>query len=233
MFFKVKPSPPPPAEISGVRIRPSKRARRISLRLDARTGEVVLVLPPRASQGYALRFIEKHRDWIERQRARKPAAAATGPGSTLAILGRDYVVTHAPGRGATRIEGDRLIVHGDVAHLPRRLRDFLKKEAERILTEAAREKTARLGLKMHPVRIRDPKTRWGSCGRDGRLMFSWRLLLAPESVLDYIVAHEVAHRVHMNHRKKFWALCAELTESDVAASRRWLRTHGQALISVL
>jgi predicted metal-dependent hydrolase len=232
MFFKMKALPPD--EIAGIRIKPSSRARRMSLRIEARTGEIILVFPPRGSEKNALRFIEQQRDWIARQRARRPAMqVSAGDGVMLSILGRDYIVTHRPGRGPTRIDGDRLIVHGYATHLARRLRDFVKKEAERILTESAREKTARLGLKMYPVRIRDPKTRWGSCGRDGRLMFSWRLLLAPPEVMDYIVAHEVAHRVHMNHRKKFWDLCATLTDSDVTACRRWLRKQGQELMTQL
>lgn len=221
-----------PAEIAGVRVKPSARARRMSLRTDARTGEVVLVFPKRGSESAAQRFIAQQRDWIEKQRARKQDPAPVAPGARLSILGRTYTVRHEKGRGLSRIAGDEIIVHGDPAHLPRRLKDFLKAEAERILTAAAREKTESLGLKMRAVRVIDPKTRWGSCGHDGRLMFSWRLILAPESVMDYVVAHEVAHRVHMNHSRKFWALCASLT-TDAAVSRKWLRKHGQELMGMV
>jgi predicted metal-dependent hydrolase len=233
MLFRRKTTiTPPPAEIAGVRVRASTRARRMSLRIEARSGDVVLVFPPRGSVAKAVRFIEKNRDWIEKQHAKKVHPRAVAPGMTLSVLGRDYTVTHAKGRGVTRFEGDRIVVHGGEAHLRRRLRDFLKKEALHVLTVAVREKTDSLGLKMTAIRVIDPKTRWGSCGPDGRIMFSWRLILAPPEVMDYVVAHEVAHRVHMNHSRKFWALCASLT-TDAAYSRRWLRTHGQVLMTAL
>ncbi len=230
MFFKSKTIPP--AEIAGIRVRPSMRARRMSLRVEARSGEVVLVFPKRGSEKSALRFIAQNRDWIEKQLLKKPAAQKIVPGASLSLLGRAYSVEHKPGRGVTRIEGGRIIVHGDPAHMQRRLRDFLKKEAARVLTALTFEKTAALGLKMTSIRVIDPRTRWGSCGADGRLMFSWRLILAPEAVMDYVVAHEVAHRIHMNHSKKFWALCATLTP-DAAHSRRWLKTHGPRLMGGL
>lgn len=204
----------------------------MSLRVEARTGEVVLVWPPRGSEKSALRFVSQNRDWIDRKRREGTQPPQISPGMTLDILGCPYVVTHAKGRGVTRIEDGKIIVRGDPAHLKRRLKDFLKAEAEKILSLRTREKTENLGLKPRPVRIRDPETRWGSCGADGRIMFSWRLILAPEAVMDYVVAHEVAHRVHMNHGRKFWMLCAALT-NDAAASRRWLKVNGQRLLRVL
>ncbi len=222
---------PAPAEISGIRVRVSTRARRMSLRVEARSGDIVLTWPKRgASQKGALRFIDENRDWIARQRAVRVPRKSFGAGDTISILGHDYVVEHRAGRGITRIDGGSLIVHGDPLHASRRIRDFIKKEALALLSERTAEKCRRLGLKPSVVRVIDPRTRWGSCGPDGRIMFSWRLMLAPENVLDYVVAHEVAHLVHMDHSRKFWALCLSLCDDGVA-SRRWLKKNGQQLMA--
>ena len=190
MFFKSKKiSSVPPPEIHGVRVKPSSRARRLSLRIDARAGDVVLVFPKGASEGKARRFIERHEDWIERQRARAAPGKIVAPGMTLRVCGRDYIVEHKPGRGVQHVAGDKIIVRGGAEHFARRLKDFLKTEAAKVLAEIAREKSAEIGLKTASIRILDPKTRWGSCGVDGRMMFSWRLILAPPEVMDYVVAH--------------------------------------------
>jgi predicted metal-dependent hydrolase len=132
------------------------------------------------------------------------------------------------GRGEGTI--GHLIVHGRPEHMSRRIKDFLKEKAREVLEDIAGEKLSDINQKPAGVRVIDPKTRWGSCSPDGRMMFSWRLILAPPEVLDYVVAHEVAHRIHMNHSRKFWALCASLT-GDAGTSRRWLRTHGSALMA--
>lgn len=218
----------PPAEIGGVRVKPSTRARRMSLRMDVKLRDIVLVFPRRASQKSALRFIEENRRWIEAQRSKLPQESVVGHGQTVTVLGREYIIVHKTGRGLTRFEGDNLIVHGRPEHLSRRLKDFLKIQAAQVLSGCAAEKAARLGLTPLPIRIADPKTRWGSCGPDGRIMLSWRLLLAPQEVMDYVVAHEVAHRVHLNHSRKFWALCAQLAPHTDRA-RRWMKRHGHTL----
>lgn len=227
MFFTAKAAP---ADIAGVRVKPSSRARRLSLRVEAKSGEVVLVWPARAKEAHARRFVEENRAWIAAQRAKSAQSRAFSTGMTINIAGNSYVIEHAAGRGLTRLEGSRLIVHGRPEHLPRRIKDFLKAEAEKILRKCADEKACSLDLSPALIRVIDPKTRWGSCGADGRMMFSWRLVLAPPDVLDYVVAHETAHRVHMNHGKKFWALCASLTK-DAPVARRWLRAHGAGLLA--
>lgn len=235
MLFRLKPRPTKadiPLDIGGVRVRPSARARRFSLRVDARAGDVVFTWPlkSRVSLEKALRFVETHRGWIEDQRRKSADAVPFAPGVTLHVAGAPCVIEHAHGRGLTRLEEGRLVVHGRPEHLPRRVRDFLKAEAARVLKDLSDQKAAILRLLPVSIRILDPKTRWGSCGPDGKLMYSWRLLLAPPEVMDYVAAHEVAHRVHMNHSRKFWTLCASLT-ADAAASRRWLRQNGRRLLA--
>jgi predicted metal-dependent hydrolase len=235
MLFRLKQrltKPPIPPDVGGVRVKPSSRARRFSLRVDAKAGDVVFMWPlkSRVSLERALRFVETHRGWIEDQRRKAGEAIPFAPGVTLHVGGIPCVIEHAGGRGLTRLEEGKLVVHGRPEHMPRRVRDFLKGEAARILKEMSDKKAATLGLPPVSIRILDPKTRWGSCGPDGRLMYSWRLLLAPPEVMDYVVAHEVAHRVHLNHSRRFWALCASLT-SDAVSSRRWLRQNGCRLLA--
>lgn len=230
MFF-ARAKTPIPVEIDGVPVRQSVRARRMALRVDNSTGEVVLVWPRRGSEKSARRFVEENRNWIARQRASAQPARDFAPGASISVAGHDYTLAHQPGRGLTRIEGDTIVVCGAPEHFSRRLRDFLKKEAEEVLRALSDAKAATLGLKPVPIRVIDPKTRWGSCAHDGRLMYSWRLILAPPDVLDYVVAHEVAHRKHMNHGVKFWRLCAELSAGDAGAARRWLRREGRQLMA--
>lgn len=235
MLWRKKAAPekgknPPPAEIGGVRVRPSARARRLALRVEARSGEVVLTWPRHGvSQKSALRFVEQNEGWIARHRQKHAPRRPLAAGDKISVLGQDCVIEHKPGRGVTRLENGILTVHGRPEHLPRRVRDFLKVEALRVLSSSLTEKSALLDLKPSAVRIADPRTRWGSCGPDGKIMFSWRLLLAPPAVMDYVVAHEVAHRIHLNHSQKFWALCFSLC-AEGAKSRRWLKDNGAELM---
>ena len=236
LFRRPKPKPEAPKQlipldVGGVRVQPSSRARRFSLRVDAKAGDVVFCWPleSRVSLARALEFVETHRAWIEDHRRTAARAVPFAPGSVLPVMGTPYTIEHRPGRGLTRFEGDKIIVHGGAEHTPRRVRDFLKAEAYRCFKELSDKKAALLDLPPVSIRILDPKTRWGSCGPDGRLMYSWRVLLAPPEVMDYLVAHEVAHRVHLNHSRRFWALCASLTE-NAAQNRRWLRREGRTLL---
>lgn len=228
-IFKKQPVPAP-ADIHGVPVRVSLRARRLSLTMDMKRGEIVLVYPKRASRARAEKFVRDNMRWIEAQRQKHVAPRAFADGDRLTIHGHEYKIRHRPGRGIVHIDGSDIIVPGAAAHMHRRLRDFLKKEAARVLKDLSDDKAAALGLKPAPVRVIDPKTRWGSCTHDGRLMYSWRLILAPPVVLDYLVAHEVAHRVHMNHGKSFWRLCADIA-ADAPFARRWLDDHGKELMA--
>jgi len=221
-----------PLDLGGLPVRPSPRARRMGLRVEARTGDVVFTWPlkGRISVERALKFIEENRGWIERQQSRKTPAQPFAPGTVLTVAGVPVTIHPAGGRGLTRIEGNVLLVHGQPEHVSRRVKDFLKKEALATLQRLTDEKSVSLKLKPLAIRILDPRSRWGSCGPDGRIMYSWRLILAPVQVMDYVVAHEVAHRIHLNHSRRFWALCASLT-ADASGSRHWLRQQGRLLMA--
>ena len=206
------------------------RARRLTLRLEPASGRFHLVLPRGVPLAEGLDFARSRKDWILGQLDSLPPRVPFAVGAVIPYLSRDHEIVHRPeARGGAWREEGSICVTGFVEHLPRRVEDYLKKEALRELGERARDKAARIDRRVTRIGLRDTQSRWGSCARDGRINFSWRLILAPEPVLDYVVAHEVAHLAHMNHSQNFWRLVAKLT-GDVPASKLWLKRNGAGLL---
>lgn len=219
-------------ELPGValRLRRSARARRFSLRVSRVDGEVTLTLPLRAPMGDAIAFARSQADWLRRTLDRLPTAAAPAFGMELPFEGRLLRLTPAAVR-APRVEEGRLLLPADPARLAPRLETFLK-HCARIRLQAATERHAgALGRPFRRITLRDTRSRWGSCAHDGSLSYSWRLIMAPVSVLDYVAAHEVAHLAEMNQSPAFWAVVARL-RPDYAADRAWLKQHGSTLHAI-
>lgn len=211
-------------------MRTSARARRLSLRADPARGLVEIVVPEGVAQGDVERFVCRHLPWIRSRLAALPPRIPFADGATIPYLGIEHAVRHVPAlRGRPIRCNGELQVGGDAEFLARRVRDYLKAEALRELSSRTLAKAATLGAQVSKITIRDPKSRWGSCAADGRLSFSWRLIMAPEPVLDYVVAHEVAHLREMNHSPRFWACVARLTP-HVARHRDWLKSYGAQLL---
>lgn len=211
-----------------VALRRSARARRMCLRLDPVAGPVV-VLPPRAGPAEAERFLAQHRIWLAERLARLPERVPLVPGARVPLLGVDHEIRHLPGaRGGAWAEEGVLNVTGRTEHVPRRVLDFLRAEARRHILPHAFRLADRLGRLPAHISLRDTRSRWGSCSGRGDLSFSWRLVLAPEEVLVYVVAHEVAHLAEMNHSPAFWATVARLA-GDPAPAKRWLKANGGRL----
>jgi predicted metal-dependent hydrolase len=212
-----------------VALRRNARARRLSLRLDPALGEVVVVAPLRVPPQVIADFVNRHAEWVRRRRAAMPVRTPFQPGAEVPILGVPHRIAHDPaaGRGVRCADGE-LRVGGPAEHLGARLAAWLQAEARRQLLARSRAMALKLGVTVAAVSVRDTRSRWGSCASSGRLSYSWRLLLAPEAVLDYVVAHEVAHLVEMNHSSRFWAVVDRLhPESD--RCRAWLKAKGQDL----
>jgi predicted metal-dependent hydrolase len=211
----------------------SPRARRLALRLDSTGRKVNLVVPPRASLDKATQFAFLHQDWIKEQLSTTPEHIAFTDGILIPVMGLDRTlrIIRDPAHKRTSIElsENEITVHTNKDDPSTRLIRFLKEEAKKQLEILSREKAALIGKKIAGINVRDTKSRWGSCSADGNLSFSWRLVFAPAEAFDYVVAHEIAHLVHMNHGPKFWALCAELC-SDYGKGKRWMRTNGQLLM---
>ena len=207
----------------------SPRARRLALRLDPAAGTVRVVAPATAGAAEIARFVARHAGWVASRLAALPDRRPFADAAAVPFLGVDHVVRHvAGGRRPVERTGGEFRVAGGREHLPRRLRDYLAAQARRELSRRSRAKAAAIGRAVAAVAVRDQTSRWGSCSPTGRLNYSWRLILAPETVLDYVVAHEVAHLAEMNHGPRFWRL-VETLHDRVPDARAWLKTHGAAL----
>lgn len=204
------------------------RARRLTLRVPRTGGEAVLTLPPGVSEHEALAFARSRADWLRGAVARRPEVARVMAGAVLPIEGAGRGLTPAPVRAA-QLDGDRLLVPQARPVAPV-VRAFLRHLAAERLRAACDTHAARLGRPYRALVLRDVRSRWGSCTTDGRLMFSWRLAMAPPEVLDYVAAHEVAHLAHMDHSPRFWATCAMLCPG-YAPHRAWLKAEGSALMA--
>jgi predicted metal-dependent hydrolase len=221
-----------PSGLARVEWRRSSRARRVSLRIDPTGGTVVVTLPARASRKAGMALLMGHADWVSNRLAALPEAVTFIDGAMVPICGVPYRIRHAPAarRGAFLLDQE-LHVSGAVEFLSRRVRDFLRQEARRRLGGLAMAKAGLIGVVPRRVTMKDTTSRWGSCAPDKSLALSWRLVMAPAFVQDYVVAHEVAHLRHMNHGPKFWSLVDELTPHTKAAIP-WLRAEGAWLLRI-
>jgi predicted metal-dependent hydrolase len=209
----------------------SGRARRASLRVDPARRRIVLTAPLRMARGTAVGFAEQQAGWIAARLKRLPARRPFVEGAEVPVLGTIYRLRHRPGRrGTVWLEGTEIHVAGRAEHLPRRLRDWLTAELRKRIAPLVEAKARRVERPVKRITVRDTRSRWGSCGPDGALSFSWRLVFAPPEVLDYLVAHEVAHLVHMNHSPRFWALAERLCDGPMAEAQAWLKANGETLM---
>lgn len=235
----------PPAErvhcVAGrelpLRIVENSRAKRLTLRIEPGGKGLRVTVPPGLARSRQVdEFLDRHEGWLTERLKKLPDRPVVRPGIKIPVRGKPHLIVHDPEkRGAARI-GERdgepvLIVFGDIDHLPKRVADFLKREAKRDIEALVARHTATLGKRARSIRFRDTKSRWGSCTSDGILSFSWRIMMAPAPVIDYLVAHEVAHLNEMNHSARFWKLCRELCpETD--RCKDWLKRNGTALQAI-
>ena len=214
----------PPVELV---LRRSTRARRISLRVSGVDGRVTLTLPRGVAEREGLKFAEEKADWLRRHLGNRPVDVLAVAGADIPVEGRVLRITPATGR-SVRIAGDALLVPGRPDAVPARLRAWLKTRARDRLAAASDHYSEQLGKPYTRLTLRDTRSRWGSCSSAGGLMYSWRLILCPADVLDYVAAHEVAHLAEMNHSPAFWSTVARL-KPGYEAPRRWLRENGAGL----
>ncbi|WP_048647157.1 M48 family metallopeptidase [Nitratireductor soli] len=235
----------PPAErmhrVAGrelpLRIVENARAKRLTLRIEPGGKGLRVTVPRGLSRSREVdEFLARHAGWLEERLKKLPERPLVRPGIKVPVRGVPHLIVHEPGgRGAAdtamRDGAPVLVVRGDIRHLPRRVSDFLKREAKRDIEALVAKHTVALGKRARAIRFRDTKSRWGSCTSDGVLSFSWRIMMAPPPVIDYLVAHEVAHLKEMNHGARFWKVCRELCpETD--RCKDWLKRNGTALQAI-
>jgi predicted metal-dependent hydrolase len=221
--------------VTGIEVVRHPTARRTRLVVDPASGTVRLVVPRRAPLKLALAWAQGKAAWIAAQRAALPAAVPFAPGTRLTVA--DVALTIAWEAGSRRrVEqvGDTLSLSGPIETVARRVEAWLRARALAVLADDTALYAARAGVTVGKVAVGDARGRWGSCAPDGTIRYSWRLILAPGWVRRATAAHEVAHRVHMDHSPAFHAVVARLYAGDPdghdpAAARAWLRAHGAAL----
>ena len=210
-----------------VHLRRNARAKRLTLRVSQIDGAVTLTLPKRASLRLARQFLSEKSVWIEEVVARQAEGVQVGLGVKMPLAGQPVRLSEGPGKRILQ-DGSHLFVPGKPEQVARKTAAWLKALARERLADASDRYATTLGEQFSAITLRDTRSRWGSCTTDGRLMYSWRLIMAPPDVLEYVAAHEVAHLREMNHSADFWALVENLFPG-YKIERKWLREHGAEL----
>lgn len=212
----------------------SARARRITLKIEP-NGEVVVVTPKRFSQRQMEQFVTQNIDWIERTKqklAHKRQNEYGDNGQSLHLFGKHYrkeVISTSSRPYGVSVQGEILYINTSQPGRANALVErFLKNTAEEYIVPRTHRLAEKMAITFRNISLRQQKTRWGSCSSKGNLNFNWRLVHAPPKVIDYVIIHELAHRQHMNHSARFWALVAKY-DGDYAQHRRWLQTHGMSV----
>jgi predicted metal-dependent hydrolase len=215
--------------VIAVSIQRHMRARRISLRLSPARDGIIMTLPRRAALTSGMEFFTSKSSWILAN-LDSEASVSFNDGSIIPMLGKTYTIRRTPGRGVSTLneETAELHIYGSAEFTPRRVKDFLKKHLQHYAFERATERARILGKNVSEVRLRDTRSRWGSCTAKGKLTFNWRLVFAEPEIVNYLIAHEVAHLVEMNHSERFWHVVATLCPEHQSA-RAWLKKEGHRL----
>lgn len=216
--------------MSGIEVVRHARARRLKLSVDPSSGRVRLTLPRCAALAPALAWAEEQQGWIATQQARLPQARPLAPGATVPVGGDELTLVWAAGQPRTvRRDGKTLVSGGPREGFERRIATWLKREALALLSAETAEFSQIAGVTVSRVSVGDPRGRWGSCASSGVIRYSWRLILAPAQVRRATVAHEVAHRLHMDHSPAFHAAVERIFGEDPTPHRQWLRRNGAQL----
>lgn len=217
-----------------LRLSVNPRARRLSVRIDARAGEAVVIAPSERALTQAVAFARTKGVWISERLAVQPKGRPLEPGQVISLRGRPVRLEETPGAGAARLveEGTVIRSGGEGEAYARRVENLLKREARQTLEERTGHHLRALGQRPVKVSIADTKSRWGSCSPHNRtIRYSWRVIMAPPPVIDYLAAHEVAHLVHADHSPAYWSVVERLI-GDHKPYRKWLRDYGGALHAV-
>ncbi len=214
-----------------VELKRNARARRLTLRMARDGRKAQMTLPNRVSRIEAQHFAEKSRDWLAVQLQRQDQNKNLLNQSQVALRGDVHHIEYTGStRGLIKLATETMTIHvpGKTPHTARRLTDWMKQEAKQDLIVASQKYADRMSVSFSNVTVRDQRSRWGSCSTSGALSYSWRLIMAPPYVLDYVAAHEVAHLKEMNHSRRFWRLVLEHCP-ETRKAKQWLKQNGASL----
>lgn len=215
--------------------RVSSRARRIILRLDIRKRAIIVTLPAGVTRQQGMRFLQSQSQWLTQAMSELPLSAIEQghiwlEGQSISIL----PTTTLDGR--TRLTDNGLHIGHPPEEHPRYLSAFLKRRAERIFPSLFQQESLRMGASPAKLTLRDVKSRWGSCTKQGRIMLSWRLIMAPPDIYTYVMVHELAHLSHFNHGPDFWALVDQYAPGGQLGRKKaekWLSQNGAHLLAMI
>jgi len=204
-------------------------AKRLILKADPVTAQIILVKPQRTSKKKAIEFAIKNSKWIENEiKSFKPKIDFIA-GSLIPILGEPCELTHIESKlNNVSKEGPKIIITCKKEDMPEKLRNWIKQEAKEIITNVAKTYSDKVSKKFRRLSIKEMNYRWGSCSKEGNLNFSWRIFMTPRRVFDYIIAHEVAHLVELNHSMRFWKT-VDLLNNDRLFATKWLKENNEQL----
>lgn len=209
------------------------RAKRLSLRVDQSAGVIKLTIPKWTTKWKIDRFLKANEDWIADKNTLLLPKIEIKDGAVISFLGGNHTIKiehHSKRTTDIQAHDNTLIIKTSRDDPTSNLKRWMIDECRKVIEPMATEKAEQIGKTISKVDLRDTKSRWGSCSSDKRLMLSWRLIMAPPEILNYVVAHEVAHLKHMDHSNKFWNVCYDLTEGDADYARQWLRDNGNQLM---
>lgn len=205
------------------------KTRRLTLRIDTKNRKVVLSMPKICSTNKAREFILNHLDWIEEHLSKLPPVKEFTDGEIISVLGRQIRLCHLPDSLKAAAEQDGVLyVGGDLAFFHRRVKDYIKREAKKDFWKRSKALADQLNCPLENVTLKDTKSRWGSCSSLNNINYNWRIALAPQCVIDYLMAHEVSHLKHRDHSPAFWR-CVKTLNPGAALGRNWLKAHGSEL----
>ena len=211
----------------------SEKAKRLALRVNYTSGRIELVIPRRMPNKLVERFLYQNQDWIEDKQKTIPTTVPFSCGTKIPLFGSDTLIRSNVDTSLKRtkvsLNDDVLLITTYLEDPSQRIQRFLKKESLARFEVLAHEKAAHIDRGIQSISIRDTKSRWGSCSHDGRLSLSWRLIFAPVSAMDYVIAHEVSHLKHMDHSPSFWKTCEKLS-LDYEKGKFWMKEHGYTLM---
>ena len=206
---------------------------KLILRIDSKEHIPVLSVPKFCSQRRAVKFVNENMDWILQSLAKLPEIKKFADSETISLFGQEVIITHRPQeKGGVWLDGNLLCVSGAAEFLHRRVKDYIRRRAGEEFYARSRKLAEQIGCKLNGVIIKDTKSRWGSCSSLNNINYSWRIAMAPEYVIDYLMAHEVSHLKHQDHSDDFWK-CVALLCPEWARGNSWLRRNGKSLYAYL
>ncbi len=216
-----------------IKVVQSATSHKLTLKIDPKERCPVLSIPMFCTRKRAVRFVNENMGWIITGLKKLPERKYFSNGETISLFGQQITISHQEkARCGVRLEGDVLIVSGGAEFLHRRVKDYIKKEAEKEFFAMSAVLAGKINCKVNGVCIKDTKSRWGSCSSLNNINYSWRIALAPKYVIDYLMAHEVAHLKHQDHSTAFWRTVADLYP-NWKQGHDWLKVRGKTLYAYL